>query len=522
MAVNSANTFATMKANFKEVYADGIAQIMPDHCILQKRTPFNEKPINPGKEYVQPVTTKRPQGWTFEVAGAGAFNINPAQAGETKDARISANQMILNDVIDIETAARATADNSKAAFREATSYVVERMGEAARNQLETNLLWGQKELTQVLTAVTTLVTCKSQEYAPGIFIGCEDAPYEFFSADGNTQAWRGEPLDDGPGREDARVRPRRRGSRRRRHGPHLPQGHVGRRNGVGSSKEAAGIMKILTNTGTIFNLDASKYNLWKSYSARPGRTPLDFFAWLKLNGKGVIKGLQSGALGICSVDSWNDMANDEAAFRRYNANSRQSKVEVGVEEITYYGQAGSMSLRPHAMMKKGYAPPEHARAGGQGRRLQADRGDRLDVPHAGLGCVPGAAAGRGRLRRHALHEPGAPEHRAGALGLREEHHRQRGLIARQGSTSRTPARGAPSCLGGPWPVTSLDHRRIPADGRASRAQAQGREGQARDEEEGQAGRSRRSSRRLLPRSTRTGRRRGGEVSPRPRRAAGSP
>lgn len=354
MAVNSANTFATMKANFREVYADGIAQIMPDHCILQKRTPFNEKPINPGKEYVQPVTVKRPQGWTFEVAGAGAFNINPAQAGEMTDARISANQMILNDVIDIETAARATADNSKAAFREATSYVVERMGEAARNQLETNLLWGQKPLAEVLTAVTVLVTCKSQEYAPGVFIGCEDAPYEIFSADGNTKRCEANLSTMDP---DAKTITFDRDVAALgviatdiifRKGTWVIN------NGVGASKEAAGIMKILLNTGVIFNIDAAKYALWKSYSLDQGGTPLDFFGWLKLNGKGVIKGLQGGALGICSVDSWNDMANDEAAFRRYNQNSRQSKVEVGVEEITYYGQAGSMSLRPHAMMKKGY------------------------------------------------------------------------------------------------------------------------------------------------------------------------
>lgn len=375
MAVNSANTFATMRANFKEVYADGIAQIMPDHCILQKRAPFNTKPINPGKEYVEPVTTKRPQGWTFEVAGAGAFNINPAQAGETKDARISANQMLLNDVIDIETAARATADNSKAAFREATSYVVERMGEAARNQLETNLIWGQLPLSTVLTAVTTLVTCTSQEFAAGVFIGCEDAPYEFFSADGNTKRCEAVLSTMDPDahtltfdRDVAALGV-------------VPTDIIYRKGtwvvtgGVGSSKEAAGIMKILTNTGTIFNLSASTYNLWKSFKLDQGATPLDFFAWLKLNGKGVIKGLQSGAVGLCSVDSWNDMANDEAAFRRYNANSRQSKVEVGVEEITYFGQGGSMSIRPHAMMKKGYAPLLNMRGmdgkGGDFKRIGA-------------------------------------------------------------------------------------------------------------------------------------------------------
>ena len=41
-------------------------------------------------------------------------------------------------------------------------------------------------------------------------------------------------------------------------------------------KEAVGIHRILTNTGTLFGIDAAQYNLWKGNSVSASSNPLSF------------------------------------------------------------------------------------------------------------------------------------------------------------------------------------------------------------------------------------------------------
>lgn len=362
MAGASATTFSEIKADFKEVYSDdGIVEILPDHCHMQRMAPFNTRPIGPGKEYVEPVRVQRPSGWTFENSGAGAYDKNVARAGKLVDARITANNMHLIEVIDKETVHRAHAEG-KEAFKSATSLVVEAMAEAFRNQKEVNLLHGQTELGLIDVggaAAGPVVTIADKEWAAAIWMGAEGGSFDFYDAAGATFITTAMLVS-----VDTDLR--KLTFDRDVVALGVLQGHAIWRSGTktpGGTKEAAGLMKVLKNTGSIFNVNAALYTLWQASKQDVAGGTASLANWIKLSGKCCIKGLKGGSVGFTSVESWNNMATDEAAFRRY-AEGLKGKIEVGLDGLVFVGASGAMVIKPHAMMKKGYSILLNLSAGG--------------------------------------------------------------------------------------------------------------------------------------------------------------
>lgn len=353
-AAAGVTNFDQIKSDFKEVYASGITEYMPDHVVLQKLTPWTKKAIGPGKEYVEPVRVKRPNGFTFANSGAGAYNKNTARAGKLEDARIKANNVHLVEVLDKESVHRAH-EAGKEAFKSATSLVVDAMYEACRNLTEVNILYGQTELARTASAANvnskTVLTITPQEWGPGIWMGAEDMPIEIYDSTGATL--KASATIDSVDVEGKKLNLDKDILALIAGGGGDYVWRAGTRTAAGTN-EAAGLMKILTNQSVIFNIDASKYTLWQASQLDVGAVTMTFFKWLQLSGKCMIKGLRGGALGLCSVDSYNTMANDEAAFRRYLGREFKGKIEIGPDALVFVGASGSMALKPHAMLKKGY------------------------------------------------------------------------------------------------------------------------------------------------------------------------
>lgn len=357
MAVSGADTFQTMTALFKETYADGIKDIMPDLCKIQKSTDFFDKKIEEaGLHYNQPVTTQHPQGWTFWPGGGGAADLNAARAGKSQNAQITANNMLLRDVIDYETAGRAV--RGKTAFVDATSFVVERMGEASRYELESNTLYGQVGLGKVKagTAVGLTITIDDAEWAGGLWINMAGAPIDFWSlAVGGVYKGTANIVTVDPDLQtvtfDTDVS---------QFATAVAAGDVLFRSGkkniaTGAFNEGAGIHAIVTNTGVLFNINAAQVPLWKGTSQSANNDNVSYDVVQRLLARASIKGAGKNSTIYMNVFGWNNLASTEVGYRRYDQTYSSKKIVTGSEEIEFHGQTGVVKIVPHTMVKAGYA-----------------------------------------------------------------------------------------------------------------------------------------------------------------------
>jgi hypothetical protein len=128
-----------------------------------------------------------------------------------------------------------------------------------------------------------------------------------------------------------------------------------------NTTEAAGIDKIITNTGTLFNISAATYtDLWKGVSYSAGSAALTFGKALRGLSNAVARGLAEKVLLIVNPLTWSNLNDDLAALRRF-PDREGGKFVQGAESIQYYYMGGIVEIAPHIFVKQGEAfalPPK--------------------------------------------------------------------------------------------------------------------------------------------------------------------
>jgi hypothetical protein len=120
--------------------------------------------------------------------------------------------------------------------------------------------------------------------------------------------------------------------------------------------EFAGIHKILTNTGSLFGISASTYNLWKG-SQVSATTPfkMSFALIQRAIAKGVEKGLESDVVVLCNPSHWDDLLTEQAALRMYDSSYSSAVAEQGAKSIKFHGQNGMIEIIPSIYVKEGFS-----------------------------------------------------------------------------------------------------------------------------------------------------------------------
>lgn len=344
------NNLSTLNGLFKEVYADKLENLIPDGVRLLKEIPFVAKDRQNGSLYHQPVVLGLEHGVTFSKGGE-AFGLESAVAGQIKDARVEGTQMVLRSVLSYTAASRSVGGGAKA-FEDATKFLVGNMLRSMARKLEIELLYGQVGYGEVLSQTSNKVVVKTAEWAPGIWIGAEGMPIDFHDG---TSVICSAPVTS----VDMEARELTLGTATA--GSH---GAIG--TAITASKtitifhlnakdnEFAGLHKIMSNTGELFNISAATYTLWKS-------TQYDAAGALSFNkinaaiARGVEKGLDSGVVCMVNPRTWANLLSDQAALRRYDSSYKSGEVEQGAESIKFYAQCGSVTITPSIFVKEGYA-----------------------------------------------------------------------------------------------------------------------------------------------------------------------
>jgi len=340
------NTVGTLNGFFKEGYADKLKELIPDGVKLMKDIKFLSKDKQPGNLFHQPVVLGMEHGVTFASSDDDAFNLQPPVAGSIKDAQVRGNPVLLRSVLGYTAASRA-AQGGKQAFMDATKFLVGNMLRSITKKLEIEMLYGQVGYAAVSSASTTAITIQTAEWAPGIWAGSKDMPLEIRDVTGATVRLQCKVVSVNMETRVVTVDADAQAAgvvstdiiwHRGAHGNEFP-----------------GIHKIITNTSTLFNIDAAQYELWKgnTYSASSGA--LSFAKLQKAVTRSVEKGLDSKLLVLVNPRGWADLLSDQAALRKYDSSYTPVKMENGAKSLIFHSQNGEMQIEQSIYVKEGYA-----------------------------------------------------------------------------------------------------------------------------------------------------------------------
>jgi len=333
------NTLMTLNGLFKEVYANKLERLIPDGVKLYKMIPFVPKEKQIGNRYNQPVILGAEHGITYGGPDDDAFNLEPAVAGQIKNAQVPGNPRVMRSNLGYTSASRSK--NSAGAFEEATKYLVANMLQSMHKRLEIETLYGQMGLASVSVVDVDNVTISPASWAAGIWAGSEKMPIEIRSAAGALRGNANVTRVDMDTRQvflDA-----------------VPAGVVATdvpyfKTAYGN--EFPGIAKIITNTGTLFGIDAAQYSLWKGNTVvTSGDISLEKLE-LAIS-RPIEKGLDNDVVCLLNPRIFSVLVSDEAALRKYDHSYDSQKAENGFRSLKFFASSGAIEVMPSIYIKQG-------------------------------------------------------------------------------------------------------------------------------------------------------------------------
>jgi len=338
------NTFTTLNGMFKEVYAGKIENLIPEGTKLIQKIPFSSREKQMGNLYHQPVVLGLEHGITYAGPTEDAFILNAAVNGTLSDATVRGSQMVLRSQLGYAAASRAS-KGDKASFENATKFLVRNMLRSLAKRLEIGLFYGQVGLAEVDAVAGNVIDVAAAEWAPGIWAGSESMPVQIRDASGATARGTANIVAVDMDTKQLTV-------------DVMPAGVVATDRiwfAGAYNKEAAGVHKILTNTGVLFNIDASQYNLFKGNELDIGGNPLSFATIQDAIARAVEKGLDSEVCVMVNPRTWSDLLTEQTALREFDSSYKTSLAEAGHQELAFYGQNGKVMIVPSIYVKEGFA-----------------------------------------------------------------------------------------------------------------------------------------------------------------------
>lgn len=343
MASSSNNFSDTLNANFKVVYADKIENLIPDGVKLLNRIDFSGRESQMGNMYSQPLVLGLEHGVTFAGSTDDAFALQAPISGQLKEAQVRGSQMVLRSVLGYAAASRA-AGGGQRAFEDSTKFLVQNMMRSMAKKLEIQILYGQMGYATIASVSGNVITVTTAEWAPGIWAGAVNMPLEIRTSANVLRGYCNVSSVDMSARTvTVDLLP----------AASAATDVIWHKGAYGN--EMAGIHKILTNTSTLFNIDASSYDLFKGNTQSAGSAALTFAKLQDAIALGVEKGLDSDVMVLVNPKTWADLLTEQAALRQYDASYRSGVAENGAQEISFHGQNGKVEIVPSIYVKEGYA-----------------------------------------------------------------------------------------------------------------------------------------------------------------------
>jgi len=336
------NSASTVSAWLKEIYADELQNLVPEGVRLLKSVKFQAGEKELGDNYIQPVALTHEFGFTV---GSGAFSLNDHVAATYAEAQVAGKNMLLRTAVSYDAMAKAS--NSKKAFMKWSEQVVGNMTSSFTKRLEILHFYGAASIGKVSANSSGTLTLTTASWASGIWAGSEGMIIEAFTALTGGSQHNGDLTVSSVDLVARTVTVTGTSA------AVVADDYLFFKGFRGS--EMNGIDAIVTNTGTLYNISASSYALWKGNSYSAGSAKLTFKKIQQAVALSVAKGLDEKVTCYVSPATYADLNTDYAASQRADSSYKKAKGEQGVETISFYGANGEIEVVPSIYVKEGEA-----------------------------------------------------------------------------------------------------------------------------------------------------------------------
>lgn len=363
----------SLNANFKNVYGSKIFDLVPKTNILFRNELFKfvDKKGREGLQYNQPVVVSLPSSATWGLGGPVLNAVIPMQM---QNASVVGSAITTRDLISYDVAARSV--GSDAAFEGGVSLVLRMLFEAHSKLAELDLLYGAGPIASgvslgqstsiVSSGSNAAITITYGTWAPAIFAGFENAQLDAYqggtklnvngaltlvsiNATPANSTVGGSLIVSGVAADITAI--------------------IAASGGVAVDlyfygaygNNMVGLKGILQNTGTLFGINATTYNLWQSNVFDCGGTELTFAKVQQAVAMAVGRGLQEDTVCLVNPASFADLNNQQAGARFYDESFKSKEAEIGNEALTFWCAAGKIKIMPHIFVHQGEAfivPPK--------------------------------------------------------------------------------------------------------------------------------------------------------------------
>lgn len=347
--------------DFKERYnTKGIQDAIPESRVLLKNVEFDKATLV-GNAFHTPVILSDEAGFTYAANNAGNYALNGPISLNVPDAQVRPAQITLVSQIAYDALSQSL--GSGAAFLSATKLITKRMIDSMSKRVELAALYGGSGLgTTSLTgssntnATTEVVAFTQQSWSDGIWAGTVNNQVQFYNSATLVSSGADSVFTISAVNPSARTLT-----------------VTGTATGIAAlhalvvtvptaltiyfnsayGNEMTGVNTILTNTGTLFNISAATYDLWRSNTIDNANGKLTFLALQNAVAVAVGRGLDSAVDVLVNPKVWANLVTSQSGARRFDGSYKKSNMENGAEKLTFYSQNGTMNITPSLYVKEG-------------------------------------------------------------------------------------------------------------------------------------------------------------------------
>ncbi len=348
--------------DFKERYnSKGIQDAIPESRVLLKNVPFDKATLV-GNAFHTPVILSDEAGFTYAANNAGNYALNGPISLNVPDAQVKPAQITLVSQISYDALSQSL--GSGAAFLSATKLITKRMIDSMSKRVELAALYGGTGLgataatgssnvdtTHEIVAFTQVswsdgiwagtVNNQVQFYDDGVLVSSgADSVFTITAVSPSARTLTVSGTTTGITALDALV-------------VSDPTDSLDIYFNTAKGNEMTGIDKILTNTGSLFNIDASVYDLWKANTIDNLAGKLTFLALQNAVAVAVGRGLDSEVDVLVNPKVWANLVTSQSGARRFDSSYKKTLMENGAEKLTFYSQNGTMNITPSLYVKEG-------------------------------------------------------------------------------------------------------------------------------------------------------------------------
>lgn len=337
----------TLDALTKEMYSDGIQEVVPSATKLVNMVPFQESK-KLGQEYVHPILLTLENGFTYGGPDGDAFDLAPPSKSNIQKARIRGHEMVLRSATSIKNIISQQTDAGS--FKRHLKFLTANMLKSMFHRLEIQLMYGDAGLAEVDSVSGAIISIKESEWAPAIWNGSEGSLVEVFSPAG---ALKGEGQIVQVSQDDRSITLK------------APIAGLAQDDEIywkgARGQEFKGLHAIATTSGNLFGIDNNQFDLFKANVFDVGASaanpaPLSFPAIQRGVAKAITKGYgEDEMVVVVNPKVWVSLLTEQAALRRYDSSYSDSQFKTGSESIVYHSQNGKLEIVSSNFCKEGYA-----------------------------------------------------------------------------------------------------------------------------------------------------------------------